>query len=414
MYAVSIAIFILFEVANASRLFGEELKKRGYEKNERPYFASTSVNISVQLFVHSIGPIDEHDFTFVVGFYLQQWWMDPRLASNSTLHSTSLKNFIWLPDTSVQDARKVKEFPDAVRTIVQPSGLVYYSRRLEATTICEMDLKFYPMDTQKCELIFESYAFATDDINISWHKAPISKSPNLNLNGYQLISIEREATEVASVVGNELQNFKFLKVYFSVERTLMFHIYLTYIPSMLLLIFAFCSFWVPETAVPARVGMIITSFLANIFILQGVSEKTVRVSYTTPMQIFLVANISLIACSLLEYVIILQLKRKRELHDKAVQRNNQDGTKNGRNVSVSEAKTGILLHTNGHMTKTELTSKNNSLNMVVNGVHSTEASQPTLDVPTKDIHMIDRFSRIFFPVLYILFCSVYFGFYLKS
>lgn len=99
-----------------------------------------------------------------------------------------------------------------------------------------------------------------------------------------------------------------------------------------------------------------------------------------------------------------------------MQRNYQDGTTNGKNVSVSETKTGILLHTNGHIevTETELTSKNDSLKIVCNGVHSTEASQPKLDVPTNSIHMIDRFSRIFFPVLYILFCSVYFGFYLKS
>ena len=76
--------------------------------------------------------------------------------------------------------------------------------------------------------------------------------------------------------------------------------------------FAFGTFWVPDTAIPARMGMIVTSFLSSIFILQSVSENTVRVPYTTAMQLFLIANLFLIATTMVQYLIIL-CARNREV-----------------------------------------------------------------------------------------------------
>ena len=78
---------------------------------------------------------------------------------------------------------------------------------------------------------------------------------------------------------------------------------------MLILAFAFGSFWIPDSAVPARMGMIVTSFLASVFILQAVSEQTVKVSYTTPMQIFLLINILLIVASMIVYILIITAKK---------------------------------------------------------------------------------------------------------
>ena len=94
-----------------------------------------------------------------------------------------------------------------------------------------------------------------------------------------------------------------------VKRTIMYHIFRAFIPSILLLTFAFGTFWVPDSAVPARMGMIVTSFLSNTFILQGVTERTVRVPHVTPMQYFLVVNVGMIVLSLLEYLLILQTRR---------------------------------------------------------------------------------------------------------
>ena len=76
-----------------------------------------------------------------------------------------------------------------------------------------------------------------------------------------------------------------LIVKFVVKRTFLYYVYRAYIPIMLLMIFNIGSYWVPDTALPARVTLIVTTFLTNTFILQSVSEQTVRVSTSTSLQV---------------------------------------------------------------------------------------------------------------------------------
>ena len=48
----------------------------------------------------------------------------------SHIHSTSLDNIIWIPDTSIADSQDVKQFDNAVRTEINlKTGKVYLSRR---------------------------------------------------------------------------------------------------------------------------------------------------------------------------------------------------------------------------------------------------------------------------------------------
>ena len=77
-----------------------------------------------------------------------------------------------------------------------------------------------------------------------------------------------------------------LVVTFVVRRTFLYYLYRAYIPIMLLMVFNIGSYWIPDTALPARVTLIVTTFLTNVFILQSVSEQTVRVSNTTSLQVY--------------------------------------------------------------------------------------------------------------------------------
>ncbi|XP_057310518.1 gamma-aminobutyric acid receptor subunit alpha-2-like [Hydractinia symbiolongicarpus] len=209
--------------------------------------------------------------------------------------------------------------------------------------------------------------------------------------------MEAEDGTYPFVVGNSTQTFKILKVHFFVKRTLMFHIYRTYIPSILLLAFAFGTFWVPDTAVPARMGMIVTSFLSSIFILQAVSEKTVKVPYTTPMQMFLVVNITLIVFSMVEYIVVLQLKRKSDKPPKKEQRN---GILN--NGYISNGKLNKAINLESSFTKT------------LNSLESNEENVYAENYNINSLHWIDRVAQIMVPILYLVYCAIYFGYYLSK
>ncbi|XP_057310836.1 gamma-aminobutyric acid receptor subunit rho-3-like [Hydractinia symbiolongicarpus] len=164
----------------------------------------------------------------------------------------------------------------------------------------------------------------------------------------------------------------------------MYHIYRTYIPSLLLIIFTFGTFWVPDTAVPARMGMIVTSFLANVFILQAVSEETVKVSYTTPMQMFLVVNITLIVLTMVEYLLILQLN---------INKTDKPQVDYSSNLAFNQDEQQTGFQTYQSVQKTEIRPAERNV------------------FRRYDVHIVDKTSRILFPLTYIIICAVHFGYY---
>jgi len=78
------------------------------------------------------------------------------------------------------------------------------------------------------------------------------------------------------------------------KRNTIYYVYKAFIPTILLSIFNIGSYFIPDNAMPARVTLIITTFLASTLILQSVTEQTIQVPYTTSMQLFLLINIILL------------------------------------------------------------------------------------------------------------------------
>ena len=97
---------------------------------------------------------------------------------------------------------------------------------------------------------------------------------------------------------------------FSFKRTFTYYLYRAYLPTMVLMVFNFGSYWVPPSAIPARVTLIVTTMLANAFILQSATEETVKVNYTTPMQLFLIINVMFIVTAIVQYLVVLLFRTR--------------------------------------------------------------------------------------------------------
>ena len=107
--------------------------------------------------------------------------------------------------------------------------------------------------------------------------------------------------------------FPLLQVNIYLKRSLMYYIFQMYAPTMLLMILNFSSYWIPDEAVPARITMIVTTFLTITFNLQAATDSTVKISYINPMQWFLGVNILFIVASVVQYMILLTLKNKKRV-----------------------------------------------------------------------------------------------------
>ena len=161
--------------------------------------------------------------------------------------------------------------------------------------LCKMELSSYPMDTQRCLFIMMSYTYSHKDIRLLWHKNPFLHSKHqLPISNYKLLPIIFQKARKRYLISNDKEHvFEHLILKFVVRRAILYFVYKTYIPMILLVVFNIGSYWIPDTALPARMSLIVTTFLSSVFMLQSVSDDNVRTTTTTSLQVFITFSIGM-------------------------------------------------------------------------------------------------------------------------
>lgn len=96
-----------------------------------------------------------------------------------------------------------------------------------------------------------------------------------------------------------------LKAVFRIKRNVVYHLYHTYLPSILIVILSWSTFWIPPSAVPARVTLIVTNFLTSMLVFSSAGSLIPEVSYHTAIELFVLINSILIFLAMFEYIIVL-------------------------------------------------------------------------------------------------------------
>ncbi|GFT91549.1 glycine receptor subunit alpha-3 [Trichonephila clavipes] len=99
-------------------------------------------------------------------------------------------------------------------------------------------------------------------------------------------------------------NFTCIEVLFTLERRLGYYLFHTYIPTCLIVIMSWISFWIRADAVPARVTLCVTSLL-TLATQHAQSQKSLPpVSYIKAIDIFMSTCTLFVFSSLMEYAIV--------------------------------------------------------------------------------------------------------------
>ena len=105
-----------------------------------------------------------------------------------------------------------------------------------------------------------------------------------------------------------LAPFPKLRALIKMKRSFPYFLYHVYIPGALLVALSFTTFFIPPTAVPARVTLIVTNFLSTMFIFGSTSSLIPKEPYITAMEVYSLINIVFIITVMIEYIFVLKLK----------------------------------------------------------------------------------------------------------
>ncbi|KAM7389187.1 hypothetical protein PAMP_023180 [Pampus punctatissimus] len=268
----------------------------GYDARIRPNFKGPPVNVTCNIFINSFGSITETTMDYRLNVFLRQKWNDPRLAyseypDDSLDLDPSMLDSIWKPDlffANEKGANFHEVTTDNKLLRIFQDGSVLYSIRLTLTLSCPMDLKNFPMDIQTCTMQLESFGYTMNDLIFEWlSENPVQVADDLTLPQFVL----KEEKDLGYCTKHyNTGKFTCIEVKFHLERQMGYYLIQMYIPSLLIVILSWVSFWINMDAAPARVGLGITTVLTMTTQSSGSRASLPKVSYVKAIDIWMAAK----------------------------------------------------------------------------------------------------------------------------
>ncbi|XP_052857213.1 gamma-aminobutyric acid receptor subunit beta-like [Drosophila gunungcola] len=293
---------------------------QGYDIRLRPNFGGEPLHVGMDLTIASFDAISEVNMDYTITMYLNQYWRDERLAFNIfgqyfdadesddgindvlTL-SGDFAEKIWVPDTFFANDKNsflhdVTERNKLVR--LGGDGAVTYGMRFTTTLACMMDLHYYPLDSQNCTVEIESYGYTVSDVVMYWKPTPVRGVEDAELPQFTIIGYETNDRKERLATGV----YQRLSLSFKLQRNIGYFVFQTYLPSILIVMLSWVSFWINHEATSARVALGITTVLTMTTISTGVRSSLPRISYVKAIDIYLVMCFVFVFAALLEYAAV--------------------------------------------------------------------------------------------------------------
>ncbi|XP_037793461.1 uncharacterized protein LOC119588913 [Penaeus monodon] len=283
---------------------------KDYDKMRPPKKDGQPTRVYFHVTVMGVDSVNENSMTYVADIFFAQSWEDHRLRLPDNMNSSYrllevewLKD-LWRPDSFFKNAKQV-----TFQTMTIPNHYVWlhkdstilYMVKLTLTLSCAMNYAIYPHDTQECRLQMESLSHTTEDLVFDWEPdVPLEVGDNIELPQFDLVkNYTADCTQVY-VTGN----FTCLEVVFQLKRRLGYYLFHTYMPTCLIVIMSWVSFWIKPEAAPARVTLGVTSLL-TLSTQHAKSQAALPpVSYIKIIDMFMSTCTVFVFLALMEYALV--------------------------------------------------------------------------------------------------------------
>ncbi|NXD55867.1 GBRB1 protein, partial [Corvus moneduloides] len=417
--------------------------------------AGPPVDVGMRIEIASIDVVSEVNMDYTLTMYFQQSWRDKRLSYSGIPLNLTLDNRaadqLWVPDTYFQNDKKSFVHGVTVKNRMirlHPDGTVLYGLRITTTAACMMDLRRYPLDEQNCTLEIESYGYTTDDIEFYWNggESAVTGVNNIELPQFSIVDYKMVSKRVEFTTGA----YPRLSLSFRLKRNIGYFILQTYMPSTLITILSWVSFWINYDASAARVALGITTVLTMTTISTHLRETLPKIPYVKAIDIYLMGCFVFVFLALLEYAFVNYIffgKGPQHQKKTAGRAGHATGKKSKLETNRVDAHGNMLLrpleirndvgstdvsmslrdprattytYDSANLQYRRATSSRDLYNRSALDRHRLHkkghlrrrASQIKVKIPDlTDVNLIDKWSRMVFPIMFILFNVVYWLYY---
>ncbi|XP_071745406.1 gamma-aminobutyric acid receptor subunit beta isoform X5 [Lepeophtheirus salmonis] len=333
----------------------------GYDKRVRPNYGGPAVVVGVTMYVLSISSLSEVEMDFTLDMYFRQFWQDPRLSFTGRPGLEKLVvgaeyiRLIWVPDTFFVNEKTAyfhKATTENQFLRILHTGEILRSIRLTITASCPMDLQYFPMDRQLCYIEIESFGYTMSDIRYKWNDGlnSVQISSDVSLPQFKVLGHRQKTIEASLSTGN----YSRLACEIQFVRSMGYYLIQIYIPSSLIVIISWVSFWLNRGATPARVGLGVTTVLTMTTLMASTNAALPKISYVKSIDVYLGACFFMVFASLLEYASVgymakrIQMRKNRFLALQKMAEQKKNEAMNASNAALNDGDHGMPKQTTVH------------------------------------------------------------------
>lgn len=286
-----------------------------YDRRQTPSAAEgTATRVHIEMYIRSFGSINPIHMDYTVDLYLRQRWLELRFLNNSLtrpidLNDPILVKFLWKPEVYFPNAKESDFQYVTVPNVmlrIHPDGTILYILRLKLTFSCMMDLSSFPLDHQTCYIQVASFVKTTRELELVWYDDnPIKMYKRLKLPQFQIKDIKTETCRQSFHIGN----YSCLQAVFELRRNVGYHLVQSYLPTSLIVVVSWVSFWLDVDAIPSRVTLGVTTLLTVCSESTSFRDKMPTVSYVKALDIWMGSCTAFVFLALVEFTVVNHLAR---------------------------------------------------------------------------------------------------------
>ncbi|KAE9419678.1 hypothetical protein Angca_005012, partial [Angiostrongylus cantonensis] len=210
---------------------------------------------------------------------------------------------LWSPNVCIVNTKSttVHNSPKPnVLLMLMPNGTIWLNYRVKVESPCSMNLERFPIDEQLCSLVFESYSYNTATVSINWMPTPITILDDISLPDFDL-------SEFKAYKAGEWYR---LTVEFKFKRRYEFYILQMYFPTYISVFISWFAFCIDTKALPARIVLGVNSLMSLTFQFGNIIRSLPPVSYIKAIDIWMFTCVAFIFASLLELAFVAYQDKK--------------------------------------------------------------------------------------------------------
>ncbi|XP_061616655.1 neuronal acetylcholine receptor subunit alpha-7-like isoform X1 [Phyllopteryx taeniolatus] len=282
---------------------------RDYNSLERPVFNESQVlDVEVGIFLRQIMDVDEKNQVLKTNIWLQMSWTDYKLQWNKSEYNGLDKlrlpaHLLWKPDILLYNSADERFDPTFhTKILVSSAGNCLFIPPGIFKSTCDIDLRWFPFDIQKCDLKFGSWTYGGWSLDLSMIEADLSE---------YVTNEEWDLVVVSGKKNNHIYDccpepYPDVTYTIVMRRRPLFYALSLLIPCFLISILAVLVFLLPADS-REKISLGITVMLALIVFMLLVAEIMPATSDSVPLIAqYFVITLVIVAHSVIATVVVLQ------------------------------------------------------------------------------------------------------------